>query len=150
MRVFGLAGFGGGGGELQLALFEPEADGAGALVGELGYARDGRAEFVALDEDRLGDVFGQHGFVVGELAGELARGQQARADAEEERGFVFGEVDGLDVGVEQGLEFVHRFLRDQRLHLAGDAFELFSGALDVGEAMAVGGHHGDRLGLEDH
>ena len=40
--VFGLAGVGGLGGELELVLLEADLDGAGALVGELGYALDGR------------------------------------------------------------------------------------------------------------
>ena len=38
--VFGLAGVGGGAGELELVLLEADLDGAGALVGELGYALD--------------------------------------------------------------------------------------------------------------
>ncbi len=38
--VFGLAGVGGGAGELELVLFEADLDGSGALVGELGYALD--------------------------------------------------------------------------------------------------------------
>ena len=73
------------------------------------------------------------------------------ADAEEQRGVVFGELDGLGVGgIEQGLQFVHRFFRDQSFHFAGDAFEFLAGALTVGEAMSVGRDHGDGLGLQQH
>src|SRR5204862_541200 len=94
-RVFGFAAFGGGGGKLQFAFLELDADGAGALVGELGHAGDGGAEVFAIYGDALAVVLGQDSFVVGELSGELARGQQARADAGGERGFIFGKVDCL-------------------------------------------------------
>ena len=67
-RVFGFAGFGGGGGKFDFALFQPQAHGARALVGELGHAGDGRAQLVAGQGDALVVVLGQHRFVVGELA----------------------------------------------------------------------------------
>ena len=105
----------------------------------------------AVQRDALVIVLGQDGFEVGELSGELARGEQARTDAEEKSGVVFGELDGFGVGgIEQGLEFVHRFFGDEGFHLAGDAFEFFSAALAVSQAVTVGGDHGDRLGLEQH
>ena len=73
--VFGFAAFGGGGGELQFAFLELDTDGAGALVGELGYAGDGGAKVFAVYGDALAIVLGQDSFLVGELSGELARGQ---------------------------------------------------------------------------
>src|SRR5208337_2183024 len=91
--VFGLAGFGGGGGNFQLAFFQAQADGSGTLVGKLGYAGYGGSQFFAMEGYGLGDVFGQHGFVVGELASWLARGQETRPYAEEERGLDLGDVD---------------------------------------------------------
>ncbi len=101
--------------------------------------------------DALAIVLGQDSFVVGELAGELARGQQARADAEVERGFIFGKVDRLGVcTVEQRFQLVHGFLGDEGFHLARDAVEFFAAALNMREAMAVGGDHGDGLRLEHH
>src|SRR5208282_5435925 len=81
-RVFGLAGFGGGSGEFQLAFFQPHFYGSRALVGELGHARYGYGEFLPMDSDALVVVFRQYGFEVGELAGELARSEEPRADAE--------------------------------------------------------------------
>ena len=43
-----------------------------------------------------------------------------------------------------------RFLGDEGLQLARNAFELFAAALDVGQAMSVGGHHGDGFRLQHH
>lgn len=61
------------------------------------------------------------------------------------------QLDGLGVGgVEQGLQFVHRFFRDQSFEFAGDAFKFFTGAFAVGEAMSVGRDHGDGLRLDQH
>src|SRR5205814_6863721 len=66
--VFGFAAFGGGGGELQFAFLELDTDGAGALVGELGYAGDGGAKVFAVYGVAIAYVFGRVSFVVGELA----------------------------------------------------------------------------------
>src|SRR5579871_1956576 len=121
--IFGLASFGGGGGEFQLAFLQAQADGAGALIGELGDALDGGVEVVAVESGEFVVVLGKDGFEVGELAGELARGEQARADAEEEGGFVLGKVNAFDFGgVDEGLQLVHALFGDEGLHLAGHAF----------------------------
>ena len=93
---------------------------------------------------------GEDGLVVGELAGELAAGEDAVADAEEEGGVVVGEVEGFGVGgAEEGVEFGEGLAGDEGLLLAGDAVEDLAEFFDVGEAVAVGGDHGHGLGLED-
>ena len=97
--VFGLAGVGGGGRNLQLVLFQAHLDGAGTLVGELGDALDRGHQVFAADDDELVVVARHHGLIVGELAGELAAGEHAVADAEEERVVVVGKFDCLGVGV---------------------------------------------------
>ena len=51
------------------------------------------------DDDELVVVARQHGLVVGELAGELAAGEDAAADAEEERLLVVGKLERLGLGV---------------------------------------------------
>src|SRR5208283_2279867 len=78
--VFGLAGVSGGAGELELVLFEADLDGTGALVGELGDALDAAHQVLGADDDELVVVAREDGLVVGELAGELARGEHASAD----------------------------------------------------------------------
>ena len=51
---------------------------------------------------------------------------------------------------EQRLQFSERLARDEGLLLAArDGAEVFALLLDVGEAVAVGGDHGERFGLED-
>ena len=113
--VFGLAGVGGGAGELELVLLEADLDGAGALVGELRYALDGAHEVFAADDDELVVVAGQDGLVVGELAGELAAGEDAAADAEEEGLVVVGELEGLGVGVGEQARELASALRGMRV-----------------------------------
>ncbi len=109
-----------------------------------------RHEVFAADDDELVVVAREDGFVVGELAGELAAGEDAAADAEEEGLLVVGEVEGLGVGVaEQAEELAEGLAGDEGLLLAGDAFEGLAELFDVGEAVAVGGDHGHGLGLED-
>lgn len=111
--VFGLAGFVGLGADLELVLLELEADGVGALVGELGYAADGGAELSGANDGEASVVAGHDRFVVGELAGELARAQGAMTDAEEEPEIVVGEVDVLGLGGgEERLELSEGFARN--------------------------------------
>ncbi len=70
--VFALAGLSGVGADLELVVFKAHADGAGALVGELGHALNGGGELAGADDGELGVVARHDGFEVGELAGELA------------------------------------------------------------------------------
>ena len=148
--VFRFAGFVGLGGDFEFVLLHFDADGAGAFVGELGYAADGLGELGAADDDEAGVVAGHDCFVVGELAGELAGAEGSVTDAEEEPEVVVGEFDVFCVGgIEQGLELGEGFAGDEDAFFAGDAFEGLFGLFDEGEPVAVGGDHGDRLGLED-
>ena len=118
-RVFGFAGFGGGGGDAQLVLLKADLDGAGALVGKLRDALDGRLEVRGADGDALVVLLGKHRLIVGELAGELARGEQTGAETEEESGLVFGKLHKFDLrGVEQREQLDHCLARDQGLQLA--------------------------------
>src|SRR6202008_2918769 len=106
-------------GDAELVLLQAELDGAGALVGELGDALNGAGEIFRADDDELVVVARQNGFVVGELAGELARGEDALADAEEELVLIVGELDLLGVGArQQRLQFSERLARDEGLLLA--------------------------------
>jgi len=116
----------------------------------MGDALDGRGKLAGADDSKLIVVAGHDGFEVGELAGELARAQRAMADAEEEGVLVVGEFDlfGLGVG-EQLLQLLEGLAGDEDALLAADAFENLVGLFDIGEAMAVGGDHGQRLGLDD-
>ena len=107
-------------------------------------------EVFGADDDELVVVAGEDGFVVGELAGELAAGEDAAGDAEEEGLVVVAELEGGGVGGgEQAGELGEGLAGDEGLLFAGDAFEGFAEFFDVGEAVAVGGDHGHGLGLED-
>ena len=67
--VFGLAGVGGGDGELELVLLQADLDRSGALVGKLRYALDASPSGPpTADDDELVVVARQHGLVVRELA----------------------------------------------------------------------------------
>ena len=148
--VFGLASVGGLGGEFELVLFEADLDGSGALVGELGYTLDAGHEVFRADDDELGVVAGEDGFVVGELAGELAAGEDAAAYFEEEGLVVVSELERGGVGGgEQAGELGEGLAGDQGLLFAGDAVEGLAQGFDVGEAVTIGGDHGHGLGLED-
>jgi len=72
------------------------------------------------------------------------------SDAEEEGVLVVGELDffGFSV-VEELLQLLEGLARDEDALLAADAFEDFVGLFNVGKAVAVGGDHGERLGLDD-
>ena len=99
--------------------------------------------------DELVVVAGHDGFVVGELAGELAAGEDAVADAEEERVLVVGELDGFGLsGAEERLKLAEGLARDEDALFAADAFESFAELFDEGEAMAVSRDHGHGFGLE--
>ena len=101
------------------------------------------------DDDEFVVVARQDGFVVGELAGELARGEDAAADTEEEGLLVVGELDGFDLGgVEEREQLAEGLARDEGFLFAGDAGEGFAELFDVGEAVTVGGDHGHGFGLE--
>jgi hypothetical protein len=148
--VFALSGLGGVGADFEFVAFEAKADGAGALVGKLGDALNGRGELAGADDGKLGVVARHDRLKVGELAGELAGAERAVADTEEECVLVVGKLDGLGLGgVEQLLQFLERFARNQHTLFAADAFEVLVGLFDVGEAMAIGGDHGERLSLDD-
>ncbi len=122
--VFGFAGVGGLGGELELVLLEADLDGAGALVGELGDALDAAHEVFGADDDELVVVARQDGFVVWKLPGELAAGEDAAADLEEEGGVVVGELHGFGVGgAEEAGELAEGFAGDEGFLFAGDAVE---------------------------
>jgi hypothetical protein len=72
------------------------------------------------------------------------------ADAEEERVLVVGKLDLVGFGVvEQLLELLERLAGNEDALFAADAFEVLVGLFDEGEAVAVGGNHGERLGLDD-
>ena len=72
------------------------------------------------------------------------------ADAEEEPEVVVGELYVFGFGgVQEGLDFGEGFAGDEDAFFAADAFEGLLWFFDEGEAVAVGGDHGDRLGLED-
>ena len=148
--VFGLTGLGGGGGDLQLVLLDAHLDGAGALVGELRDALDGRGEICAAHDYKFVVVARHDGFVVGELAGELAAGEDAMADAEEERRIVLGKLDDFSFGVaEERLQLLQSLAWDERFLFGADARKALGGFFDMREAMTVGGDHGDGFGLED-
>ncbi len=85
-------------GDFHFAFFQLQAYRARAFVGKLGDAKDGRVQVGIVQRNALVVVFGQDGFEVGELSGELARGEQARSDAEEESGIVLGELNIFGVG----------------------------------------------------
>ena len=71
------------------------------------------------------------------------------ADAEEERVLVVGKGDLVSVGDgEQLLQLLESLAGDEDALLAADAFEQLIRLFDVGEAMAIGSHHGQRLGLD--
>ena len=72
------------------------------------------------------------------------------ADLEEQVAFVFGKID-LRVGAGGAgkfFNFVHGFLGDQDFHFAVEAGEFLVG-FGERQAMAVGGDHGERVGLQD-
>ena len=96
--VFALAGLSGVGADFEFVALESEADGAGALVGELGDTLDGRGELAGPHDGKLGVVAWHHRLKVGKLAGELAGAEGAMADAEEERVLVVGEFDLIGIG----------------------------------------------------
>ncbi len=136
--------------DFELVAFEAQADGAGALVGKLRDALDGRGQFTGAHHGELGVVARHHGLKVGELAGELARAQGAMADAEEQRVLVVGKLDLFGIGVRQQLlQLLQGLARNEHALFAADAFEGFVGLFDKREAMAVGRDHGQRLGLDD-
>src|SRR5579862_6206181 len=70
--------------------------------------------------------------------------EQAAAELEEEMAFVLREFHLPVVAGFGGkaLHFGHRLFGDENARFGGEAFE-FMVALDHGEAMAVGGNHGD-------
>jgi hypothetical protein len=98
---------------LSSLLLEAHADGAGALVGELGDALDGGGELAGADDGELGVVARHDGLVVGELAGELAAAERAMADAEEERVLVVGEFDLFGFGVGEQRAAPESLARDE-------------------------------------
>src|SRR5438270_11158608 len=65
--------------DLDLTRAELNADRARAFVGELGYALDRRAEFIALKGYRIRLILRQHALEIGEVARELAGQQHAIA-----------------------------------------------------------------------
>jgi hypothetical protein len=72
------------------------------------------------------------------------------ADAEEEGVLVVSELDFFSLSVvEQLLQLLEGLAGDEDALFAADAFECLIGLLDVGEAMAVGGDHGQGLSLDD-
>ena len=71
-------------------------------------------------------------------------------DAEEEPEVIVGELYVLGVGVrEQGLELGEGLARDQDALFAADAVEVFVGLFYEGQAMSVGGDHGDGFCFKD-
>ena len=71
-------------------------------------------------------------------------------DAEEEPEVVVGELDVGGVGgVQERLELGEGFAGDEDALFAADAFHGFIGLFYEGQAMAVGGDHGDGFSLED-
>jgi len=149
-RILALAGIGRVGAELQLIGLELHADRARAFVGKLRHALDRGAQLTGADNGELGVVARHHGFKVRELAGELARAQGTRANAEEERVLVVGKLDGLGVGiVEQLLQLLQGLARNQHALFATDAGQGLVDLFDKGQAVTVGGDHGQRLGLQN-
>ena len=131
--------------------FPAQAHGARPLIGELRYAGDRRCSHRHASAIDLEMSFRQHRLVVGKLPGELARRQQAAAP----RGRIawthpWRSRWSRHRESEQRLQFVHRLLRNQRFHLARNAFKLFSRPLHVRQSMSVGRNHGDRLRLQHH
>ena len=123
--------------------------GVRARVGKLRDALHGVVQFSALDHHFSIVVARQDGFVIRELSGEHARNQQAFSGAEEKMAFVERE---FDFGVfarfaRQALHFRQRLLGDERTHFPGQTLK-FVIDLGYGQAVAVGGHHGDRLRLQ--
>ena len=148
--VFRLSGFCRGGGDLHFVLLETHLDGAGALVGELGDALNGTHEVFAANDGELVVVAWQDRFVIGKLAGELARGEGAVTDTEKEGVVIVGVFKGFVFGVrEQGLKLGECLAWDEGLLFAVDIGQRFAGFLNVGETVAVGGDHGQALGLKD-
>ena len=72
------------------------------------------------------------------------------ADAEEERVLVIGKVNLVSFSVaEQLLQLLERLARNEHALFATDAFEVFVGLFNEGEAVSVRGDHGERLSLDD-
>ena len=148
--VFGFAGLVGLGCDLDFVLLHLDADGAAALIGELGYAADASGELGGAHDDEAGVVAGHDGFVVGELAGELAAGERAMADAEEEPEIVVGELYVFSFsGAQKGLQLGEGFAGDKDALFSADAVENLFGLLYEAQAMTVCRYHGDGFGFQD-
>ena len=148
-RVLGFAGFGGRGRDAKFIVLEAHFDGTGTFVGKLRDALDSCLQVHCTNADALVVFFREDGFVIGELASQLPRGEQAGAEAEKERGFILGKLHKLDIRrVEQGKQLNHCLPWDQGLEFARNVEgETFFGY--VCQSMSVGSDHGDGLWLQD-
>jgi len=95
-----------------------------------------------------GVTLGQYAFVVREITGQFAGDQQAMAHLEEQV-IVIARHDRLGVFagiVAQFGQLAHRLLGNQRAERLVCRPALGGRRLHVGEAVAVGGHHGEAFG----
>src|SRR5437016_181773 len=148
--LFCLAVFRAGGGDLDAFFRDGQLHGVRALIGKLRDAAHRIAQFGPLDDHIFVIVPKQHRFVIGELAGQNARNQQAMADLEKKVTFVFRKFDvrvGAG-GAGKFFNFVHGLLRNQHFHFAIQTCKFVIG-LRKRQAVAVRRHHRQRVRLQN-